>query len=73
MTLIFLLFSALVLITVCCHEWLHRAVVFVDFHGRVDRAQYALACDDEACAHYEESPNRWLRANAAIKAFVLNT
>lgn len=44
----------------------------VQFWNRVDRAQYALACDDEACEHYKETPCRWFRTKLAAKAFLLN-
>lgn len=42
------------------------------FHRRIDRAKYALACDDEACDHYKETPCPWFRAKLATKAFLLN-
>jgi hypothetical protein len=40
------------------------------FAQRIDRAQYALACDDEANAHYGIEPCRWYRFKLAVKAFV---
>lgn len=53
-------------------ELLHLVAVQVQLHSRIDRAQYALACDDEACVHYKETPCSWYRAKLAIKAFLLN-
>ncbi|PNV69099.1 hypothetical protein [Vibrio cholerae] len=38
-------------------------------HERIDNALYALACDDEANAHYKQKPCRWFRAKLAIIAF----
>lgn len=53
-------------------EILNLAAKHVQFWERVDRAQYALACNEEACEHYKETPCPWFRANLATKAFLLN-
>lgn len=39
----------------------------VQFWERVDRAKYALACDEEACEHYKEMLCPWFRAKLATK------
>jgi hypothetical protein len=41
-------------------------------NSRLDKAQYALACDDEACKHYKAKPCPLFRARLAAKAFFLN-
>ncbi len=38
------------------------------FGQRIESAQYALACDDEANAHYKIKPCRWHRVKLVIKA-----
>lgn len=48
----------------------NRFDVIEFFSHRIDRAQYALACDDEANAHYGIEPCRWYRLKLAIKAFL---
>ncbi|WP_240224599.1 hypothetical protein [Rheinheimera hassiensis] len=53
-------------------ELLALAAKLVQFWERVDIARYALACDDEACEHYKETPCSWFRAKLATKAFLLN-
>lgn len=53
-------------------ELLRLVAELVQFHSRIDRAQYALACNEEACEHYKETPCPWYRAELAIKAFLLN-
>lgn len=40
------------------------------FAQRMDRSQYAIACDDEANAHYGIEPCRWYRLKLAVKAFL---
>jgi hypothetical protein len=44
----------------------------ISLDSRLDRAKYALACDDEACKHYKEKPCSLYRARLATKAFLLN-
>ncbi len=53
-------------------EFLRLVAELVQFHSRIDRAQYALACDDEACDHYKETPCPWFRAKLATKAFLID-
>ncbi|QQK62604.1 hypothetical protein FJD32_024840 (plasmid) [Shewanella sp. LC6] len=53
-------------------ELLHLVAELVQIHSRIDRAQYALACDDEACDHYKETPCPCFRAKLATKAFLIN-
>lgn len=50
---------------------MHGMIFLFKLDIRIDRAQYALACDDEACEHYKEKPCSLYRARLAIKAFFL--
>lgn len=36
--------------------------------ARIERARYALACDDEANAHYQVSPSFWFRLKLVVMA-----
>lgn len=53
-------------------EFLRLVAELVQFHSRIDRAHYALACDNEACDHYKETPCPWFRVKLATKAFLIN-
>ncbi|EQB3322940.1 TPA: hypothetical protein SLZ57_002898 [Vibrio cholerae] len=53
-------------------EFLRLFVEVLQFGCRLDKAQYALACDDHANFHYKEKPCAWFRAKLAVKAFILN-
>ncbi len=61
-----------ILIIVRGPELLRAGAEYIQFSRRLDRAQYALACDEEACDHYKDKPCPWFRAKLAIKAFVRN-
>jgi len=50
---------------------MHGMIFLFKLDIRIDRAQYALSCDDEACGHYKEKPCPLYRARLAIKAFFL--
>lgn len=70
--MIFLVMANIVFLAIVCVSSFFHNSIKPNLNQRVGRAHWALACDDEANAHYAVQADAWFRAKLAVKAFVLN-